>query len=39
VLAYNAFTRVNRVVLGQLDGFAHDLHATLTMGSRLPVEA
>ena len=34
VLAYNAFTRVNRVVLGQLDGFAHDLHATLTMGSR-----
>ncbi|HZA94849.1 MAG TPA: MotA/TolQ/ExbB proton channel family protein [Burkholderiaceae bacterium] len=39
VLAYNAFTRVNRVVLGQLDGFAHDLHATLTMGSRLPAEA
>jgi biopolymer transport protein ExbB len=35
VLAYNALTRVNRVVLGQLDGFAHDLHATLTMGSRL----
>jgi biopolymer transport protein ExbB len=39
VLAYNAFTRVNRLVLGQLDGFAHDLHATLTMGSRLPAEA
>jgi biopolymer transport protein ExbB len=35
VLAYNALTRVNRVVLSQLDGFAHDLHATLTMGSRL----
>ncbi len=35
VLAYNALTRVNRVVLGQLDGFAHDLHATLTMGSRV----
>jgi biopolymer transport protein ExbB len=39
VLGYNAFTRVNRVVLGQLDGFAHDLHAYLTMGSRLPAEA
>jgi biopolymer transport protein ExbB len=38
VLGYNAFTRVNRVVLGQLDGFAHDLHAYLTMGSRLPAE-
>lgn len=35
VLAYNALTRVNRVMLGQLDGFAHDLHATLTMGSRV----
>jgi len=35
VLAYNAFTRANRVVLGQLDGFAHDLHATLTTGSRV----
>lgn len=38
VLGYNAFTRVNRLVLGQLDGFAHDLHAYLTMGSRLPLE-
>jgi biopolymer transport protein ExbB len=36
VLAYNAFTRVNRLVLGQLDGFAHDLHAFLTMGARVP---
>lgn len=35
VLAYNAFTRANRLVLGQLDGFAHDLHATLITGSRL----
>ena len=35
VLAYNAFTRVNRMVLAQLDGFAHDLHAYLTVGSRL----
>jgi len=39
VLGYNAFTRVNRVVLGHLDGFAHDLHSYLTMGSRLPAEA
>jgi biopolymer transport protein ExbB len=38
VLAFNAFTRVNRMVLGQLDGFAHDLHAYLTMGARLPAE-
>jgi biopolymer transport protein ExbB len=36
VLAYNAFTRVNRVVLSQLDGFAHDLHAHLTVGARVP---
>lgn len=34
VLAYNAFTRVNRVVLAQLDGFAHDLHSFLTLGAR-----
>jgi biopolymer transport protein ExbB len=34
VLAYNAFTRVNRLVLAQLDGFAHDLHAFVTVGSR-----
>jgi len=39
VLAYNAFTRANRVVLGALDGFAHDLHATLTTGSRLAAES
>jgi biopolymer transport protein ExbB len=39
VLAYNAFTRANRMVLGQLDGFAHDLHATLTTGSRLAATA
>ena len=36
VLAYNAFTRVNRLVLYQLDGFAHDLHAFLTVGARVP---
>jgi biopolymer transport protein ExbB len=34
VLAYNAFTRVNRVLLAQLDGFAHDLHAFVTVGAR-----
>ena len=36
VLGYNAFTRVNRLVLSQLDGFAHDLHAFLTVGARVP---
>src|SRR5574340_1797157 len=30
VLAYNACTRANRVLLAQLDAFAHDLHACLT---------
>ncbi|MBS1190036.1 MAG: MotA/TolQ/ExbB proton channel family protein [Rhodocyclaceae bacterium] len=35
VLAYNAFTRANRIVLAQLDGFAHDLHAYLTTGVRI----
>jgi biopolymer transport protein ExbB len=34
VLAYNALTRGNRIVLVQLDGFAHDLHAFLTTGSK-----
>ena len=38
VLGYNAFTRVNRLLLAQLDGFAHDLHAYLTLGTR-PGEA
>lgn len=35
VLAYNAFTRANRVVLAELDGFAHDLHAFLITGAKL----
>ncbi len=35
VLAYNAFTRVNRVTLAELDGFAHDLLALLTTGRRV----
>jgi biopolymer transport protein ExbB len=38
VLAYNALTRGNRLVLAQLDGFAHDLHAFLTTGARRPSE-
>ncbi|HEX4327637.1 MAG TPA: MotA/TolQ/ExbB proton channel family protein [Burkholderiales bacterium] len=33
VLAYNAFTRSNRMVLSQLDAYAHDLFAFLTTGS------
>jgi biopolymer transport protein ExbB len=33
VLAYNAFVRSNRVVLGKLDAFAHDLFAFLTTGA------
>ena len=35
VLAYNAFTRVNRVTLAELDAFAHDLHAFLITGARV----
>lgn len=35
VLAYNAYTRANRVLLAELDAFAHDLHAYLTTGARL----
>lgn len=35
VLAYNACVRANRLVLAQLDGFAHDLHAYLAGGIRL----
>ncbi len=35
VLAYNAFNRVNRVTLAELDGFAHDLLGLVTTGSRV----
>jgi len=35
VLAYNAFVRANRVVLAQLDSFAHDLYAVLVTGARM----
>lgn len=34
VLAYNAFVRSNRVLLGRLDTFAHDLFAFLTTGQQ-----
>jgi biopolymer transport protein ExbB len=35
VLAYNAFVRSNRLVLAQLDSFAHDLFSFLTTGSHV----
>lgn len=35
VLAYNAFVRTNRLVLAQLDAYAHDLYAVLTTGSHV----
>ena len=35
VLGYNLFVRGNRLLLAQLDGFAHDLHAALAVGPRL----
>jgi biopolymer transport protein ExbB len=33
VLAYNAFNRVQRLILADLDGFAHDLLVYFTMGA------
>jgi biopolymer transport protein ExbB len=39
VLGYNALTRVNRVILAQLDAFAHDLHGFLATGARVDVAA
>jgi len=35
VLAYNYFTRANRVVLAELDSFAHDLFAFMSTGTRV----
>ncbi|MGD9942770.1 MAG: MotA/TolQ/ExbB proton channel family protein [Burkholderiaceae bacterium] len=35
VLAYNAFVRANRLLLAELDGFAHDLLALVLTGRRL----
>ena len=34
VFAYNAFNRVNRLLLGDLDAFAHDLYSFFTLGKR-----
>jgi biopolymer transport protein ExbB len=34
VLAYNAFTRGNRILLAKLDAFAHDLFALITIGAK-----
>ncbi len=33
VLAYNAFSRANRMLLAELDGFAHDLFAFMSTGN------
>jgi biopolymer transport protein ExbB len=35
VLAYNFFTRSNRLVLSELDSFAHDLFAFMSTGARV----
>ncbi len=35
VLAYNAFTRANRLVLSELDGFAHDFFAFMSTGMKI----
>ena len=35
VLAYNAFSRANRMLLAELDGFAHDLFAFMSTGNRM----
>ena len=38
VLAYNALVRNNRVLMGQLEAFAYDLHTYLTTGTPLTAE-
>jgi biopolymer transport protein ExbB len=35
VLGYNALVRGNKSILGQLNRFAHDLHAYYVTGSRV----
>ena len=35
VLAYNTFVRANRLVLAQLDSFAHDLYSVLVTGAHV----
>lgn len=37
VLAYNTLVRINRVILGQLDAFAHELFVFLTTGQTVGV--
>jgi biopolymer transport protein ExbB len=39
VLGFNALTRANRVILAELDAFAHDLHGFLATGSRVDAAA
>jgi len=39
VLAFNAFTRRNRLWMAQLDSFAHDLYTILTIGSKVGEES
>jgi len=39
VLAFNAFTRRNRVWMTQLDGFAHDLYTIFTIGGKVGEES
>lgn len=34
VMAYNLFTRSNRLILAEMEGFAHDLHAALLSGRK-----
>jgi biopolymer transport protein ExbB len=38
VLAYNAFIKQNRVIMGQLENFAQDLHTVLTTGAPLQIK-
>ncbi|MBR7799925.1 MotA/TolQ/ExbB proton channel family protein [Undibacterium fentianense] len=35
VLAYNAFNRMNRIILAEVDGFAFDLHAHFTKAKQV----
>ena len=39
VLAYNFFTRLNRVTNNKFDTFAHDLHDFFATGSRVEMGA
>lgn len=39
VLGYNFIVRANRLVLAQLDAFAHDLFAFLATGARYDAQA